>query len=321
MDNQPAIHCTGLSKTYKVGFWQRKVRGLTHLDLEVQPGEVFGFVGPNGAGKTTTLKILVGLQFQSHGKASIFGHPAGSEAANALLGFLPERPYFYAHLTGKELLRFYGHLFNRSGSELEKQIDALLERVGLTSFQKVPLKAYSKGMLQRAGLAQALLNKPKVILLDEPMSGLDPMGRMLVRDIILEEKAKGTTVFFSSHILADVEQICDRVGILVNGKMRACGPIRELLSTAVAHLDCVIEGLTIQQLKASGLEYEALGQDGDRIRIRLSPKEVDALVDHVRTLGGHLLELIPKRHHLEDLLAEQLGVESPSFNPKNAGVF
>lgn len=321
MSIESAISCRGLSKIYKVGFWQRKVRGLTHLDLNIHPGEVFGFVGPNGAGKTTTLKILVGLQFQTTGEASIFGHPVGTKAANELLGFLPERPYFYAHLTAKELLRFYGQLFNQRGAALEKKVDELLDRVGLLPFKKVPLKAYSKGMLQRAGLAQALLNNPKVILLDEPMSGLDPMGRMLVRDLILEEKAKGTTVFFSSHILADVEQVCDRVGIMVNGELRACGPIQELLSSDIEHIDCVVKGLSKDQLSAIDISFDTLGQDGDRVRLRLLPSHIDLFVDHVRAHGGQLQELTPKRQSLEHLLMEQLGVETNEVDPKNTGVF
>jgi ABC-2 type transport system ATP-binding protein len=176
-------------------------------------------------------------------------------------------------------------------------------------------------MLQRAGLAQSLLNAPRVILLDEPMSGLDPMGRMLVRDIILEEKAKGTTVFFSSHILADVEQVCDRVGVLVNGELRACGPIRALLSSEIEHMDCVVQGLTLEQLGTSKLQLETLGQDGDRVRLRVSPKDVNAWVDHVRASGGSVIELTPKRPNLEDLLVNQLGVESKAVDPKNAGVF
>jgi ABC-2 type transport system ATP-binding protein len=321
MSIEPAITCRGLSKIYKVGFWQRKVRGLANLDINVQGGEVFGFVGPNGAGKTTTLKILVGLQFQSGGVASIFGHPVGTRAANELLGFLPERPYFYSHLTAKELLRFYGQLFNQRGVDLEKRVEALLERVGLLSFQKVPLRAYSKGMLQRAGLAQALLNNPKVILLDEPMSGLDPMGRMLVRDLILEEKAKGTTVFFSSHILADVEQICDRVGIMVQGELRACGPIQELLSTDIEHIDCVVKGLSLAQLKALDTSLEILGQDGNSARLRILPNQIDAFVDQIRAQGGQLQELTPKRQSLENLLLEQLGVKTNEADPKNMGVF
>jgi len=315
MGESTAIQCVGLGKTYRVGFWNKKVIGLSGLDLEVRPGEIFGFIGPNGAGKTTTLKILVGLQSASEGSALLFGQPAGSQSANAQLGFLPERPYFYAHLTGRELLSFYGRLFKMGGAALDKRIDELLDRVQLREFQKVPLKAYSKGMLQRAGLAQALLNSPKLILLDEPMSGLDPMGRMLVRDIILEEKAKGTTLFFSSHILADVEQICDRVGLLVGGKLKACGPVQELLRAGVEHVECVVAGVPVDELTG-----EHRGVDGDRVRVRLLAEDVDAFIDQVRAKGGQILELTPKRQNLEALLLEQLGVEQASINPKKLGI-
>jgi ABC-2 type transport system ATP-binding protein len=257
----------------------------------------------------------VGLQFQTSGTAQIFGHPAGCSRANTLIGFLPERPYFYSHLTGKELLTFYGHLFQMSGAPLEKKVDALLARVQLTEFKNVPLKAYSKGMLQRVGLAQVLLNEPKLILLDEPMSGLDPMGRMLVRDIILEEKAKGTTLFFSSHILADVEQICDRVGLLIKGELRASGPIQELLAAGVETVDCVVSGIP-----PADLPGEHLGTDGDRVRLRIAADHVDSFLDQLRGQGGHLLELTPRRQGLEELLLEQLGLTRSTIDPKNMGV-
>jgi len=315
MSDSAAISCTKLKKIYRVGFWGKKVTGLAELNLRVEPGEVFGFIGPNGAGKTTTIKTLVGLQNPTAGKAQIFGHPTGTPAANALLGFLPERPYFYAHLTGRELVRFYGNLHGRNGPELEEEIEMLLERVGLRKFESVKLSAYSKGMLQRAGLAQAMLNQPKLIILDEPMSGLDPMGRMLVRDLILEEKERGTTIFFSSHILADVEQICDRVGLVVNGEMKACGPVQDLLSQSVQWVDCVVS-----HIDANALEGTQMGTDGDRIRVRVSAEQLDEFLDSVRSQQGRILEVQPKRQGLEELLTDQMGLDIRQDDPKKMGV-
>ena len=306
MTTPPALHCDNLGKVYRVGFWNRRVDALRGLNLEVRPGEIFGFIGPNGAGKTSTIKILAGLHRATTGTAHIFGLPAGSTNANALIGFLPERPYFYAHLTARELLRFYGKLFGLRGAELEKRIDELLDRVQLREAQDTQLKAYSKGMLQRAGLAQALINRPKLILLDEPMSGLDPMGRMLVREIILEQKAKGATLFFSSHILADVEQICDRVALMVGGDLKAEGPIEELLSAKVEVVECVVSNCTAMPEEAT-----VIGQDGSQQRLRLPAESVDSFVAGLLANGGHLHEVVPKRQNLEDLLVEQLGIHTP----------
>ena len=306
MTSPLALHCENLGKVYRVGFWKRKVDALRGLNLQVQPGEIFGFIGPNGAGKTSTIKILAGLHRATTGHATVFGLPAGSTEANALIGFLPERPYFYAHLTSRELLRFYGNLFGLQGKELEMRIDELLDRVQLRDAENIQLKAYSKGMLQRAGLAQALINQPKLILLDEPMSGLDPMGRMLVREIILEEKSKGATLFFSSHILADVEQICDRVALMVSGDLRAVGPIEELLSAQVEVVECVVSDCA-----ATPEEATVLGQDGNQLRLRLPASAVDSFVADLLASGGHLHELVPKRQNLEALLVEQLGIQTP----------
>ena len=315
MKTPPALHCENLGKIYRVGFWQRKVDALRELNLSVHEGEIFGFIGPNGAGKTSTIKILTGLHRATSGTASIFGIPAGNTAANALIGFLPERPYFYAHLTGRELLRFYGKLFGLAGAELEHRIDELLEKVLLKDFQDVQLKAYSKGMLQRAGLAQALINRPKLIILDEPMSGLDPMGRMLVREIILEQKARGATVFFSSHILADVEQICDRVALMVGGDLKAEGPIEQLLSAQVEVVECVVSKCSTPPPEAT-----VIGRDGEQLRIRLPAHLVDAFVGQLLADGGHIHEIIPKRQNLEALLIEQLGITPPASEPNPKAV-
>ncbi len=225
-----AISTEKLGKIYRVGFFMRKVEGLRDLDLQVQPGEAFGFIGPNGAGKTTTIKILMGLQGATTGTARIFGEDCTNANTRRRVGFLPERPYFYEHLTAREVLHFYGQLFEMPIELRRERVRVLLERVKLTRFADVTLAKYSKGMLQRVGLCQALLHDPELIVLDEPMSGLDPVGRALVRDLILEQREAGKTVFFSSHILSDVEAICDRVAILVDGQLRECGALADVVA-------------------------------------------------------------------------------------------
>ena len=225
-----AISTKNLGKIYRVGFFMRRVEGLVGLDLEVGAGEAFGFIGPNGAGKTTTIKILMGLQSQTSGTAEIFGMDVGDASARERVGFLPERPYFYEHLSAREVLHFYGQLSRMDVEQRTDRIEMLLERMQLTRFADITLGKYSKGMLQRVGLCQTLLHDPDLVVLDEPMSGLDPVGRALVRDIILEQREAGKTVFFSSHILADVEAICDRVAILVGGELRACGAIKDVVA-------------------------------------------------------------------------------------------
>jgi ABC-2 type transport system ATP-binding protein len=236
-----AIRTEKLGKIYRVGFFMRRVEGLRDLDLEVQPGEAFGFIGPNGAGKTTTIKILMGLHAATSGSAEIFGTPVGEASARRRVGFLPERPYFYEHLTAREVLHFYGQLFEMESKLRKDRVEMLLERVQLERFADVTLAKYSKGMLQRVGLCQALLHDPDLIVIDEPMSGLDPVGRALVRDLILEQREAGKTVFFSSHILSDVEAICDQVAILVGGQLRGCGTLQEVIADRES-LEAVLVG-------------------------------------------------------------------------------
>ena len=212
-----------LSKEFKTGVRLKRVRAVVDATFEVRPGEVFGFVGPNGAGKTTTIRTLMGLIRPSSGRCLVFGQPVPSRQARARLGFLPETPYFYDYLTVGELLDLAGRLFGLPHGVRKKRADELIEKVGLTRARTQPLKKFSKGMLQRAGLAQALMNDPELVVLDEPMSGLDPIGRKEVRDLILELRDQGKTVFFSTHILSDVEAITDRVAIIVKGELREHG--------------------------------------------------------------------------------------------------
>jgi ABC-2 type transport system ATP-binding protein len=301
MSGQAAISCRALRKVYRSGFFRIPFTGLEGLDLEVQRGEIFGFVGPNGAGKTTTLKILVDLQRATSGEASLLGRNHRDPLAKNAMGFLPERPYFYSHLSARELLGFYGRLFGLGGQTLQKRVDSLLDRVGLLPAANAPLRTFSKGMLQRAGLAQALINEPELLILDEPMSGLDPMGRALVRDVIFEERAKGHTVFFSSHILADVELICDRVGLLIAGELRGCGTVADMVGSSVHHVDCAFR--LPQPVDLPGTE---ISTDGKILQQRMATHEVDSALDKVRSVGGSVLVIQPVRMTLEDVLTHEI---------------
>src|SRR5712692_4755616 len=238
------IRTDGLTKEFRLGLGRQRVVALDRLNLEVNQGEIFGFLGHNGAGKTTAIKLLLGLLTPTAGTAWILDRPITDVAVKQEVGFLPESPYFYEYLTAEEFLTFYGQLFGLGGQRLARKVDELLEMVRITDARRLPLRKFSKGMLQRVGLAQALINDPQLVILDEPMSGLDPIGRREVRDIILQLKDRGKTVFFSTHILPDVEMICDRVGILVRGRLRSVGAIHELVgASAVTSVEVIVEGL------------------------------------------------------------------------------
>ncbi len=297
-----ALQTRGLRKVYRSGFFRIPYVGLKGLDLDVERGQSFGFIGPNGAGKTTTIKILMGLQSATEGSASILGLDHREPESRRKVGFLPERPYFYQYLTAREFLRFYGRLFDLGGPELERRIGGLLERVGLDRFGDVALNSFSKGMLQRAGVAQALINDPELVVMDEPMSGLDPMGRALIRDIILEERDRGRTVFFSSHILADVEVICDRVAIVVKGELRGVGTLSELVGDAVSHVDirCRADG------EVPGLIGERVAEDGHTWIQRVGPEQVDQTLDALRAAGGSVLSVEEHKPHLEEVLLSEV---------------
>ena len=292
-----------LSKIFRVGFWGKRVTAVDRLSLEVRRGEVFGFLGPNGAGKTTTLKILMGLIYPTSGAAWIFGRPVGDALAKAKVGFLPESPYFYDYLTGREFLKFYGHLFGLWGKILDTRIDELLELVGMAHARDLQLRKFSKGMLQRVGIAQALINDPELVVLDEPMSGLDPVGRKEVRDLILRLKESGKTIVFSSHILHDAEVLCDRVAMILKGRLVASGHVSELIDQGTTHS---VE-LVIDHLSPDGLEHlrpliEKVVVQGDRLLAVLRhPGDVDAALDIVRAAKASLISLTPHKSSLEDL--------------------
>lgn len=308
----PAIEILGLSKTYQVGFWRKRPkRALDPLHLTVEDGEIFGFLGPNGAGKTTTLKLLMGLVFPTAGSARILGSEWNDPAVKAQIGFLPEQPYFYDYLTVHELLEYYGQLSGLSPADRQRRIPEVLSRVGLTDVKGVQLRKFSKGMLQRAGIAQAILHNPRLVFFDEPMSGLDPLGRREVRDLMEELKQQGKTVFFSTHILSDAEALCDRVAIIHKGVLRSVGAVEDLTSTVQGKVEVVWQGTHIPpSLKALTSDCHV---SGDRVRAVINEKQQDAAIDALRRERLHLIAITPLRTSLETYFMEKLqNVEEPA---------
>ena len=301
----PAIEILGLEKTYSVGFLRKRPQRALHpLHLAVEDGEVFGFLGPNGAGKTTTLKMLMGLVFPSGGSARILGMELDDPRMKAQIGFLPEQPYFYDYLTARELLTYYGQLSGVDSRQLSRKVDSTLERVGLRDATDVQLRKFSKGMLQRAGIAQAILHDPKVVFLDEPMSGLDPMGRREVRSLIEQLKAEGKTVFFSTHILSDAEALCDRVAVINLGQLRGVGAVAELTSGVHGKVEIVWQGASVPAaIKSFGAETHVAG---DTIRAVIPEQNQDAAIEALRREGLRLISVIPVRASLEDYFMAQL---------------
>jgi len=301
------IRTVGLTKEFRLGLGRQRVVALDRLNLEVHQGEIFGFLGHNGAGKTTTIKLLLGLLAPTAGQAWILDRPIEDVTIKEQVGFLPEAPYFYEYLTAGEFLTFYGQLFGLGGAPLTKKVEQLLEMVALADAHRLQLRKFSKGMLQRIGLAQALINDPALVILDEPMSGLDPIGRRDVRDIILGLKEEGKTVFFSTHILPDVEMICDRVGILVRGRLRAVGTVQDLVGTVVSSVEMVVTGLPDAGIQEAERQGGKVVSRGAQVLLRLDdPSRVDSLVDLVRRSGGRLVSLVPQKRTLEDLFLEEV---------------
>ncbi len=316
------IEIENLTKDFQAGFWRKRpVRAVDNLSLTVGRGEVFGFLGPNGAGKTTTLKILMNLIRRTSGSARILGEPVDSVAMRRRIGFLPENPYFYDYLTPREILTYMGRLFGIPGAELRGKVESLLERVGLAHAANVQLRKFSKGMVQRIGIAQALINDPEVVFLDEPMSGLDPLGRREVRQVIESLRSRDVTVFFSSHILPDVEALCDRVAILNKGRLQESGPLHEILKVRIEGHE-VILGRVEPGLRA---ELEALCGEirplGDRVQLRVRTQDqVGALLAAVSRGGGELISVNPIRHSLEDYFFREVsGQPSPDGPVREPG--
>jgi ABC-2 type transport system ATP-binding protein len=300
------LRTEGLTKTFEIGVRRRRLRAVDDLTLQVEQGEIFGFVGPNGAGKTTTIKMLMGLIFPSAGRAFIFDAPIPSHVSKKRIGYLPEHPAFHEFLTGREVMQFFAALSELKGAEAARRCDELLALVGLTAAADRQVRKYSKGMQQRLGIAQALVADPAFVILDEPMSGLDPVGRREVRDLILELKRSGKTVFFSTHILPDVETLCDRVGIIMQGRLRDVGRIDDLLSPRVRSVEATVElgGLPAELLARGRL----LTGDGARTTVLFDDEgAADAAVRSVIQAGGRVVTLTRHRETLEDFFLRRLG--------------
>jgi ABC-2 type transport system ATP-binding protein len=297
-----AIRIQDLRKDFRLGFIPKTHKILKGITFAVREGEIFGYLGPNGAGKTTTIKCLLGLIRPDAGTIEILGRSHLSPRSREPLGFLPENPYFYDYLTAREFLSFTADLFGIGRPEKRERIAKLLALVGLERAADLPLRKYSRGMLQRAGLAQALINEPKLVILDEPPGGMDPLGRKEIRDIIVRFKDQGRTVFFTSHILQDIEMICDRVAIIVAGRIVKEGTLRDLVSERVLFTEAIVAGLLPEAFNGLG---ESVSAQGDRVLLRIfDESKVDEVLDLVRGHKGRLLSLSPRTETLEDIFVE-----------------
>jgi ABC-2 type transport system ATP-binding protein len=306
------VEIDNLTKDYQVGFVRkRKVRALNGLSLTVNQGEIFGFLGANGAGKTTTLKLLMRLIFPTGGSARILGHDIADVSMHSRIGYLPENPYFYDYLTALEFLNFCGQIFGFSKLARNHRAKELLKRVRLDESKwNTQLRKFSKGMLQRVGLAQALVNDPEVVFLDEPMSGLDPIGRRQVRDLIAALKQEGKTVFMCSHILSDIEILCDRIAILKRGRLSHLGYLNELQESALDRnqLEIVATGTDVDNLKSrlDGLKQCEVNGTAGGVRIKVEDeKDVDLVLESLRKAGAKLVSVQPLKQSLEELFLDE----------------
>ena len=318
------IEIEKLSKDYEVGFWKKKkVRALDDLTLNVEAGQIFGFLGGNGAGKTTTIKILMSLIFPTTGRARILGEDISSVKMHSRIGYCPENPYFYDYLKASELMNYFGELFGFDAAKRKRKTEELLTKVGLEEKDwNKQLRKFSKGMLQRVGLAQALINEPELVFLDEPMSGLDPIGRREIRELIAELRTQGTTVFMSTHILSDIEALCDNVAILRQGKLAATGKLDDLLNEAGEQqtFEINVKGVSAEELqeeiaKIAGAEIFSKAA-GANIQV-LDEADIDKILQIAREKGGRLVSVQPVRQSLEELFVkETLGSKKPFRSKK-----
>jgi ABC-2 type transport system ATP-binding protein len=304
-----AIRTRALSKDYYVGFWRpRPYRALDNLSIDVEAGDVFGFLGPNGAGKTTTLKLLMQLVFPTSGEAEILGKPLGDVGVRRRIGYLPENPYFYDHLTAEEVLDYFGRLFGMTAAERRQRVPATLDRLGIGAERRLALRKFSMGMLLRVGRAQAILNDHDVLFLDEPMSGLDPLGRRDVRALILDLRDQGRTIFFSSHILSDAEALCSRVAIVAKGQLAAAGSLADLSHFRVLGWELVMSGVppaALDRLRSLARRVQPVA--GDRYVIDLPPDgRPEDIARELSGAGASLISINPLRETLEDVFVRRV---------------
>lgn len=306
------VEIENLTKDYEIGFWKKKrVRALDNLTLNVEGGQIFGFLGGNGAGKTTTIKILMSLIFPSSGNAKILGHDISDVKMRARIGYCPENPYFYDYLTARELMMYFGQLLGLDKTKSKQKTEELLTKVGLeeASWNK-QLRKFSKGMLQRTGLAQSLINDPEIVFMDEPMSGLDPIGRREIRELIAELREKGTTVFMSTHILSDIEALCDNVAILRKGKLSATGKLDDLLT---AHgeeqsFEINIKGVSgkILQSSLANLASAKIVTKPSGANVQVADEaDIEKVLQEMKKVGGKLVSIQPVKQSLEELFVEK----------------
>lgn len=294
-----ALKIENVHKSFKTGFALKKKKILKGISISVEPGEIFGYLGPNGAGKTTTIKCILGLIFPEQGDIEILGYPYLSLKSKEKLGFLPENPYFYDYLTAEEFLDFYSRLYHIPSEQTREKIRSLLKLVGLEKAKDLQLRKFSKGMLQRIGLAQALVNDPELVILDEPLGGLDPLGRKEMRDIIFQLKEKGKTVFLSSHILQDIEMICDKVAIIMDGQIVSQGKLQELISEKVLFTEMIVSGIDKSDLEPLA---EEITFQGDKTFIKVFREEnIKDILELIQEKKGKLHSLLPRTPTLEDL--------------------
>ena len=309
-----ALETIELTKDYRLGFWRNRVkRALDRLNLNVEAGEVFGLLGPNGAGKTTTLKLLFRLIFPTSGTARILGKRLDDVAVRFRVAYLPENPAFYEHLTAQEFLNYVASLFGLSAAERRRRLGELLDQLGLTASRNVPLRRFSKGMIQRVGIAQALINDPEVVFLDEPMSGLDPLGRREVREVILRLKERQKTVFFSTHILTDAEMLCDRVAVLHHGRLQGCGELNKILCLGVSTTELVLEGPSAEVMTELMPYASSVIRTGERVHLEI-PEEgkVQKTLEIIVRGGTKLISVSPVKRSLEDYFLQKVGASDPS---------
>lgn len=305
------IEIENLTKDYEKGFWKKKkTRALENLSLKVEQGQIFGFLGGNGAGKTTTIKILMSLIFPTSGTAKILGSDISDFKMHSRIGYCPENPYFYDYLKATELMTYFGKLFGLDSKQAQKRGEQLLIKVGLDEKHwKKQLRKYSKGMLQRVGIAQALINDPEIVFMDEPMSGLDPLGRREIRELIAELREQGKTVFMCSHILSDIEALCDNVAILQNGKLTHEGNLNELLSDSgeTQNFEIVVKGVSANDLedsisKISGAKIFSKA-NGANIQV-LAEADIEKVLKISKESGGKLVSIQPTKQSLEELFVK-----------------